>query len=169
MEVMADIGYILDVTHLNEPATFEALERYEGNIVASHSNSRQLAPHIDERNLSDSQARLLGERGGVIGIALYNRFLKRNHVKGERKELVTLDDVVAHIDHYCQLLGSADHVGIGSDLDGGFGYADIPAELNSVADLHLIGSKLKERGFGEDDVRKVMGENWINLLKRSWA
>lgn len=169
MEVMADIGFILDVTHLNEPATFEALERYEGNIIASHSNSRHLAPHVDERNLSDSQARLLGERGGVIGIALYNRFLKKGYTKTDRKETVTLDDVAAHIDHYCQLLGSADHVGIGSDLDGGFGYADIPAELNSVADLSLIGEKLKERGYDAADVEKVMGGNWIALLQRSWG
>ncbi len=169
MEVMADIGFILDVTHLNEPATFQALEQYEGHIVASHSNSRTLAPHVDERNLSDSQARLLAERGGVIGIALYNRFLKKNQSKGERKETVTLDVVAAHIDHYCQLFGSADHVGIGSDLDGGFGYADIPAELNSVADLHLIGDRLKERGYDPADVEKIMGGNWVNLLQRAWS
>ena len=112
---------------------------------------------------------MLGERNGVIGIALYNRFLKKNHSKGERKETVSLDVVAAHIDHYCQLLGSADHVGIGSDLDVGFGYADIPAELNSVADLHLIGQKLKERGYEEADVDKIMGQNWVNLLKRAWA
>ncbi|MEM8858456.1 MAG: membrane dipeptidase [Chloroflexota bacterium] len=169
MEVMTDIGFILDITHLNEPAANQALERYEGHIIASHSNSKRLAPHIDERNLTDRQVHLLGERGGVIGIALYNRFLKKNHVKGERKELVTLEDVVAHIDHYCQLLGSADHVGIGSDLDGGFGYADIPAELNSVADLAKIGEKLAERGYEPADVNKVMGENWVSLLQRAWS
>lgn len=168
MEVMADLGFILDVTHLNETATFQALERYAGTLIASHSNSRRLAPHVDERNLSDAQVRLLGERGGVIGIALYNRFLKKNHVKGERKELVSLDVVAAHIDHYCQLLGSADHVGIGSDLDGGFGAADIPAEIDSVADLVLIGDKLKERGYAAADVDKIMGENWVALLQRAW-
>ena len=123
---------------------------------------------MDERNLSDSQVRQLGERNGVIGIALYNRFLKKNHTKGERKELVPLDVVASHIDHYCQLLGSADHVGIGSDLDGDFGAADIPAELDSVADLHLIGEKLKERGYETADISKIMGENWINLLKSAW-
>ncbi|MFK7804224.1 MAG: dipeptidase [Anaerolineae bacterium] len=169
MEVMADLGFILDVTHLNEPATFQALERYEGTVIASHSNSRQLAPHVEERNLSDSQARLLGERGGVIGIALYNRFLKKDHVKGERKETVTLDVVAAHIDHYCQLLGSADYVGIGSDLDGGFGAADIPDEIDSVADLYKIGDKLKERGYEPADVEKIMGGNWVSLLQRTWG
>ena len=168
MEVMADLGFILDLTHLNEPAAFQALERYEGSIIASHSNSRKLAPHVDERNLSDAQARLLGERDGVIGIALYNRFLKKAHVKGERKELVPLDVVAAHIDHYCQLLGSADYVGIGSDLDGGFGAADIPAEMDSVADLYMIGDKLKERGYEAADVDKVMGGNWVSLLQRAW-
>ena len=168
MEVMADLGFILDVTHLHEKAVFEALERYEGQVISTHTNCRALAGHVGMRNLSDKQIRLLGERNGVIGVVLYNRFLKNGHTKGERKELVTLDHVVAHIDHICQLLGSADHVGIGSDFDGGFGWADIPAEMNSIADLALIGDKLKERGYGAEDIAKIMGENWVNTLRNSW-
>jgi len=168
MEVMADLGYIMDLTHLHEKATFEALERYEGPIVATHANCRALASHVGMRNLSDKQIRLLGERGGVIGIVLYNRFLKQDHTKGERKELVTLDHVVAHIDHVCQLLGTAAQVGIGSDFDGGFGWANIPAEMNSIADLGLIGHKLQERGYSETDMANILGHNWVNFLQRVW-
>ena len=169
MEVMADLGYILDLTHLHEKATIEALERYEGTLVATHANCRTLASHVGMRNLSDKQIRLLGERGGVIGVVLFNRFLKQDHSKGERKALVTLDHVVAHIDHICQLLGTADQVGIGSDFDGGFGWADIPAEINTAADLGLIGDKLKERGYDSTDVAKIMGDNWVNLLRRTFS
>ena len=65
--------------------------------------------------------------------------------------------------------GTADQVGIGSDFDGAFGWADIPAEMNSVADLHLIGDKLKERGYDPADVEKIMGGNWVNFLRRVWG
>jgi membrane dipeptidase len=169
LEVMADLGFILDLTHLSEQAVQESLERYEGVIAATHSNCRALVDHVGQRNLSDTHIRLLGERGGVMGIVLYNRFLKQGHVKGERREQVTLDHVVAHIDHVCQLLGTAVHVGLGSDFDGGFGWADIPAELNSVADLALIGDKLKERGYTAVDIDNILGGNWIRLLQTAWA
>ena len=169
MEVMADLGFILDLTHLSEQAVQEALERYDGTVVATHSNCRALVDHVGQRNLSDAHIRLLGERGGVMGIVLYNRFLKQGHMKGERRALVTLDHVVAHIDHVCQLLGTAVHVGIGSDFDGGFGWADIPAELNSVADLSLLGDKLKERGYTAVDINNILGQNWVRLLQRTWA
>lgn len=169
LERMAELKLILDLTHLGEQGVTEALERYDGRIVATHSNCRTIAPHVEQRNLTDDHIRLLGEWGGVMGMVLYNRFLKKGHSKGERKELVTLDHVVAHVDHVCQLLGTADHVAIGSDFDGGFGWADIPAELNSAADLHLIGNKLAERGYAAAEVANIMGGNWVRLLAETWA
>ncbi len=169
LEVMADLGFILDLTHLSEQAVFEALERYGGTVAATHSNCRSLVPHDGQRHLTDDQIRLIGERDGVIGVVLYNRFLKNNHRKGERKALVTLDHVAAHIDHICQLLGSADHVGLGSDFDGGFGAADIPAELDSAADLPKIGDKLAERGYAPAEVEKILGRNWVRLLQKTWG
>lgn len=164
MEQMAELGLILDITHLSEQASLEALERYEGHIVATHSNARALVE--GERHLSDTQIRTLAERGGVCGVVLYNRFLKRGYTRTDPRESVTLDDVVAHIDHICQLLGNANHVGIGSDFDGGFGAEHIPAGLDSVLDLPQIGVALTGRGYTEEDVRRIMGENWLDLLRR---
>ncbi|MDJ0755697.1 MAG: membrane dipeptidase [Ardenticatenaceae bacterium] len=169
LEVMTDLGFILDLTHLGETAVQEALERYDGPIVATHSNCRRLVPQWGQRHLTDDHIRLLGERDGVVGIVLANPFLRKNHVQGERKELVTLDHVVAHIDHVCQLLGSADHVGIGSDFDGGFGQQDIPVELDSIADLAKIGEKLKEKGYDPADINLIMGGNWERVLRDSWG
>lgn len=166
LERMAEFGFILDLTHMSEKAALEALERYEGAVVATHSNARALVP--GERHLNDTQIRLLGQRDGVIGVVLYNRFLRTGHGKGDPKEPVTLDHVVAHVDHICQLLGDARHVAIGSDFDGGFGAADIPAELDSVLDLPLLADKLRERGFAEADVTAVMGQNWLNVLDTAW-
>ncbi len=166
LEVMSDLGLILDLTHMNEKATLEALDQYAGTVVATHSNCRALVP--GERQLSDSQIRAIGERDGVIGTVLYNSFLRPGYKKGDRKQSVTLDHVIAHIDHICQLLGDARHVGLGSDMDGGFGADDIPAELDSAADLPLIADRLRAAGYEEKHVRQIMGENWINLLRSAW-
>jgi membrane dipeptidase len=165
LEIMAEYNFILDLTHMSDKAVFEALDRYEGPVIASHSNARALVPN--ERHLSDDQIRLIGERGGVIGTVLFNKFLRAGQAMGDPKHLVTLDHVVAHIDHVCQILGSAAHVGIGSDLDGGFGREDIPAEMDSIADEALIAPKLRERGYSETDIANIMGDNWLNLLRRT--
>jgi membrane dipeptidase len=162
LEAMAGHGLILDLTHLSEQASLEALERYEGPLVASHSNARALVP--TSRQLSDTQIRLIAERDGLVGTVLFNAFLRKGYAKGDAKGSVTLAYVVAHIDHICQLLGDADHVGIGSDLDGGFGAADIPAELDTVADLPLLAQALRDKGYDEGAVRNILGGNWLRLL-----
>lgn len=163
MEVMADLGFVLDVTHLSDKATYEALERYEGPLIASHSNARALVPGA--RQLDDRQIRGLAERDGVIGMVLFNRFLKAGYARTDPKESVTIADVIAHIDHICQLLGDARHVGIGSDLDGGVGREDIPAEMDTVADLQLLIPALAGRGYSDDDVAAIMGGNWLRKLR----
>ena len=167
LEIMADLGYILDLTHMSENATIESLERYEGVVVATHTNCRALVP--GQRQFNDTQIRLLGERDGVMGTVLYNAFLQKGWRKPARKEEVTLDHVVANIDHVCQLLGSANHVGIGSDLDGGFGAEHIPAELDTIADLPKIATKLKERGYEPDDIEAIMGGNWLRILRKAFS
>lgn len=163
MEAMADLGFILDVTHLSEKATFEAFDRYEGPVVATHCNARALVP--GQRQLSDDQIRRLAERDGVMGVVLHNPFLKGGYSRTDPKESVTLSHVVDHVDHVCQLLGDADHVGIGSDLDGGFGVEHAPAEIDGASDLPQITSALAERGFGEEEIAKVMGGNWLARLR----
>ena len=164
---MADLGLILDLTHMSEMAALQALDAYAGPVVATHANARALVP--TERQLSDKQIRLIGERDGVIGCVLFNAFLRAGYRKGDSKELVTLDHVVAHIDHVCQLIGDARHAGIGSDLDGGFGAADIPTPLGSIADLPLIAGALRDKGYSDDDVAGIMGGNWVDLLRRTLA
>jgi membrane dipeptidase len=164
---MSDLDLILDLTHMNEKATLEALDQYEGAVVATHSNCRALVP--GERQLSDSQIRAIGEHDGVIGAVLYNKFLRPGYKKGDPKESVTLDHVIAHIDHICQLLGDARHVGLGSDMDGGFGADDMPAELDTAADLPRIADHLRAAGYEEKHVRQIMGENWVNLLRTTWG
>ena len=99
-----------------------------------------------------------------MGIVIGNRFLKDGWMLEDGRERVTVGDIVAQIDYVCQLLGSADHVGIGSDFDGGYGRELIPDGLDSVADLRLIGSALMERGYGQQEADAILGGNWLRLL-----
>lgn len=168
LELMAHFGLILDLTHLSEKASLEALDQYPGPICATHCNARSLLAGAGPRHLSDQQIRLIAGRGGVIGTVIFNRFLKAGYDSGSPKESVSLADVVAHIDHNCQLLGNANHVGIGSDMDGGYGWADVPAGINSIADLPQIGTALAERGYSPDDITAIMGGNWLSFLRHTW-
>jgi membrane dipeptidase len=83
------------------------------------------------------------------------------------KTAIGLDAVLRHIDHICQIAGNVRHVAIGSDLDGGFGSEATPSELDSVADLPLIGSALGKAGYSQIDVEAIMGGNWLRLLEQA--
>jgi membrane dipeptidase len=166
LEEMAGLGMILDLTHMSEVATLQSLDAYPGTIVATHANARAIVPH--ERQLSDRQIRLIGERDGMVGAVLANFFLKPDYVRGQ-KESVPVAQVAAHIDHVCQVIGDARHAGLGTDLDGGFGLRDIPDPMDSIADLPLIAPALREKGYTDEEVAGIMGENWVGLLRRAWG
>jgi membrane dipeptidase len=169
LEVMADLGVILDLSHMAEPGMLEAFDRYPGSIIASHANSLALLPGYPypERQLSDLAIQRLAEHEGVVGIVPYNRFLRAGWERPDGRTGLTLDHVVAHIDHVCQLVGDAAHVGIGSDFDGGFGLDAVPEGLDSVADLRFIGDRLGAHGFSRAEVDAVLGGNWLRLLRRA--
>ena len=81
----------------------------------------------------------------------------------------TLQVMIDHLDHICQLAGNARHIGIGSDLDGAFGREQSPADLDTIADLQKIPDLLRQRGYTEEDVANVMHGNWLRFLRRVWA
>lgn len=165
---MAGLGMILDLSHLTEAGVDEALAGYPGPIIASHSNAQALLPHNSpERHLTDAAVRRLAEREGVIGVMLFNEFLQDGVKLGDPRQLVALDTVATHLDHYCQLVGHSRHLGLGSDFDGGFGRADVPPGLESIADLGRIGELLEQRGYTKADIEGIMGGNWLRLLHRT--
>ncbi len=163
LDVMAAHNVILDLSHLSERAAHEALDQYGGVVIASHSNPRRFRD--SDRHLSDDLIRRLGERDGVMGVVLYNRFLDGTWTPTDGKNAVTLDHVADAIDHVCQLTGSALHVGIGSDFDGGFGFEAIPQELDTEADLMRIAIKLMERGYDATAIEGIMGMNMLRKLR----
>ena len=163
------LGFILDVTHLCDECFWEALDLFSGPIWASHQNCRTLVPHM--RQFSDEQLRALFARDAVIGCALDAWMLVPGWVRGKttpQSSGVTLQHVVDHIDHVCQLAGNVRHVGIGSDLDGCFGTEQTPRDLDTIADLAKLDALLAARGFGAEDIECIRWRNFVEFLRRVW-
>ena len=164
---MTACGIILDVSHMSERSFEQTLESYEGVVIASHANPRYAAElSTPERALTDDQIRKLAARQGVIGIIPYNRFLRTGWRPAEGKHAVSVKRVAEIMDYICQLTGSSQHVGIGSDFDGGFGAEAIPHPMDSVADLHMIGTALAELGYDSSQVTQMLSGNWLAALQR---
>lgn len=167
ISAMAEFNFILDISHMDEAAALESLDRYEGPIMASHANCAALMKGSESnRHVPDRVIALLIERGGVQGLIPFNTFLKTgwNRKTGNREE-VPLDAYVSHIDHVCQIAGNSLHAAIGSDFDGGFGLQSIPAGMDTIADLQMVRGKLLERGYTEADAENILGGNWLRFLR----
>lgn len=161
------LGIILDLSHLTDKAFWQALDRYDGPVLASHNNCRTLVPH--QRQFSDEQIQAIIERDGVIGVAFDCWMLQAGWISGESKnDGITMNTVVDHIDHICRLSGNSRHVGIGSDLDGGFGREESPYDLDTISDLQKLAGLLESRGYSEENVEGVMHGNWLRFLRQNW-
>ncbi|MFN8383419.1 MAG: membrane dipeptidase [Anaerolineales bacterium] len=168
LNAMADYNFILDLSHMDERAAIEALDRYRGPVVATHANCAALMPNSNSnRHLSDRIIEGVLQRDGVVGVVPFNSYLKVGWVSGKNpRSEVPLEIVANHIDHICQLAGDSLHAGIGSDFDGGFGVQSVPPEIDTVADLQNLVSLLKARGYSETDVENILSGNWLTRLKR---
>jgi membrane dipeptidase len=167
---MDRLGIILDVTHLCDESLRDALDHFEGPVWASHSNCRALVAH--QRQFSDDQIRELIRRDAVIGAAFDAWMLAPGWVRGEstpRAAGVTLQTVVDHMDHVCQIAGDALHVGIGSDLDGAFGREQCPADVQTIADLSNLPALLQQRGYDDQDIRNIAHGNFVRFLRNAWT
>jgi membrane dipeptidase len=158
-------GILLDLTHLSEPAFYEAIDAFSGAVLASHNNCRRLVP--GDRQFSDEQIRLVAERGGVIGVACDAWMLYPGWERGvTRPEVVSLDAVADHIDHICDVTGSSVHAAIGSDLDGLYGWEQTPHDLKSVADLQNLIGLFERRGYQAEHIEGIMYRNWLQFFRR---
>jgi membrane dipeptidase len=167
LEGMAEFGFALDISHMDEKAVLQALDSYPGVIIASHANAASLLKGMDSnRHLSDQVIRKLIERGGVVGVIPCNRFLQPSWSYGDSKEQVSLQHVVAHIDYLSQMAGDAQHAGLGTDFDGGWGWQSAPFEIDTIADLQKQIPLLAEKGYSEADIEAILGNNWIDQLRR---
>jgi membrane dipeptidase len=168
LEGMAEFNFTLDLSHMDEMATLQALETYPGPIIASHANALALLQGTSSnRHLTDRVIQGLLERGGTIGIVPANNFLRPNWKESGGRSSVTLDYFVAQIDTICQMAGDAHHVGIGSDFDGGFGLQSVPSDVETIADLRKIIPILSQKGYTEVDISAILGGNWLVHLQNT--
>jgi membrane dipeptidase len=169
LKEMERLNIILDATHLCDDSFWEALEHFHGSIWASHNNCRTLVPH--HRQFSDEQIKELIQRGAVIGGVMDAWMLVPDWVRGvstPQSMNCTLEKLIDHMDHICQLAGNTLHVGIGSDLDGAFGKEQSPADIETIADLQKIPTLLAQRGYKKEDIENITGENWLRFLRKAW-
>ena len=167
---MRRLGMILDATHLCDDSFAEAMDLFDGPVWASHSNCRALVP--DDRQFTDEQLKLLIERGAVIGAPLDAWMMIPGWIRGKttpEASGVSLSHMLDHMDHICQLAGNARHVAIGTDLDGGFGREQSPADLDTIADLQRLPEMLAARGYAQADIPLVMHGNWVRFLDKAWS
>lgn len=156
------LGIALDMTHLSDRAFDQVADRFGGRVLASHQNARKFCDW--QRQFSDAQIQHVVGRGGVIGVACDAVMLQPGWVRGQSSREVTMERVVDNIDHICQIAGNARQVGIGSDLDGGYGCEQTPADLDTIADLRKIPEILSGRGYGDADIAGVAHGNWLRFF-----
>ncbi|HVU58717.1 MAG TPA: membrane dipeptidase [Puia sp.] len=169
LQEMQRLNMILDITHLTDEAFWQAIDRYQGPIWASHHNCRALVSH--QRQLADEQIKALIDRDAVIGGVLDAWMLCEGWVRGSSEPLaagVDLEKVVGHYDHICQLAGNSRNIAIGSDLDGMFGKEQSPYDMDTIADLGALEGILRQKGYGPGDITNVMHGNWLRFLKGAW-
>ena len=146
---------ILDLSHMADQAVADSFEMWRGPIICSHSNARAIVP--GDRQITDATAAEVARRGGMLGISFYPSHLRK-------KGRTTLDDVVRHAVHLARAAGGPEHVGIGSDLDGGIDSRYGP--MNDLTELKKLPGLLR-RHFSEAQVEGIMGANWLEFFGRS--
>jgi membrane dipeptidase len=170
LKEMERLNIILDATHLCDESFWEAMDNFNGPVWASHNNCRALVDH--NRQFSDDQIRELISRNAVIGAVMDTWMMIPNWIKGVSTPAgmdCTLERLVDHMDHICQIAGNSLHIGIGSDLDGAFGKEQSPADLETIADIRKIPHILGKRGYSQPDIENVMHGNWLRFLRRAWS
>jgi membrane dipeptidase len=169
LKKMESLNMILDATHLCDDAFWQAMDHFHGHVWASHNNCRTLVNH--NRQFTDEQLNELINRGAVIGAPMDAWMIVPGWIRGKstpEQMGCSLEKEIDHVDHICQLAGNTLHVGIGSDLDGGYGTEQSPYDVNTIADLSKIPSLLKKRGYSETDISNIMHGNWLRFLQNAW-
>jgi len=159
IQALDAVGMIHDASHLGDDAFDGLMANAKGSIIASHSNCRALL-EPRQRHLRDDQIKAIGERSGVIGLNLYSAFL----AKGRR---ATIADCVAHLQHVADVMGHRRGVGLGSDMDGGFGPSALPEGLDHPSKLPALAEALGTAGWSDEDIVGFANQNWRRFLMRA--
>jgi membrane dipeptidase len=172
------LGMMVDVSHVSDDTFRDVMDISRAPVVATHSSCRAVAPH--RRNLADDMIRAIAQSGGVVQINFASAFIDPNYpevdpqaIAAYRREggalpapfadhITPLSVLVDHFDHALQLVGP-EHVGIGSDFDG---VLAVPSGMEDCSRLPCLTAMLLERGYSEDDLLKVLGENVLRVMNK---
>lgn len=166
-----ELGIIHDLTHLNDASAMKLLQLSRGHVIATHSASRTLQKNavipvkdvdtavVVQRHISDELLMKLRERGSLVGLPLYWRFLEST--RDHRPDIAR---VVEHLACLADKLGGWQHVGIGSDFDGGFTASDTPAKMEGPTQLQNLATAMREQGHGDEVVAGIACENWLRFF-----
>jgi len=194
VDQMNDVGVVVDLSHCGDQTTVDAIEHSDDPVVLSHVGVRSLS-NVG-RNKTDEQIEAVAANGGVVGITFFPPCVK-SHPETHEVQEATVQDVLDHLDHVVDLAG-VDHVGFGTDmndmyLDEGrtppyaayrnfrpdhpdvYGrgpieqYEPFPAGVDRHTKLETLTHGLVDRGYADDDIRKILGENYLRVFETVWA
>jgi membrane dipeptidase len=169
VQAMDALGVVHDLSHLSWRAMDDLLSMTSARVIASHSNCSALLGEPgsgpSQRHLRDEHIREIARRGGVIGLNLFSAFL-RPGITPEKPARATLEEAVAHVEHVCEVAGDRRHVGLGSDMDGGFGASMLPTHVDRPGDLERLADALRERDWSADHAEEFRWRNWAGFWGR---
>lgn len=155
----AELGLLIDLSHLNEAGFWDVARMEPGPLVASHSGAHALC--AASRNLTDAQLDAIGASGGLVGIVYVTPFLRSDFADDAD---TPLELIAEHARYVADRIGP-EHVALGSDFDGG----TIPAALGDVAGLPKLIAALGEQGFGQEEIAAICWHNWRRALAAWWG
>lgn len=164
------LNLVHDLSHLSDRAMDELLSRTNRPVIASHSNRRAIndPSGMNQRHLRDESIREIARRRGVIGLNLFGRFLRATEpFTGPQRP--TIADAVRHVESMCEVAGSRRCVGLGSDMDGGFGADAMCVGITKPAELDRLAEALRDRGWSDDDIEGFAWRNWCEFWERAFA
>jgi membrane dipeptidase len=185
IDEMQRLGVIVDLSHVSDPMFWDAIRYAKRPVLASHSSSRELCNV--PRNLSDAMLKAIAKNGGAVCVNFFAGFLDadfaarahplfakwkgrpvletQRRLRDELRRLppVPLAKLVDHIQHVAQVAG-IDHVCLGSDFDG---VTALPVGLDDASKLPLLVAALRQRGYSEDDLAKILGGNVLRVLAQN--
>jgi membrane dipeptidase len=154
----AELGILVDLSHMNEAGFWDTARLEAGPLVASHSGAHSLC--AASRNLTDEQLDAIGGSGGLVGIVFATVFLRPDFRDDPETPLALIAE---HARYVADRIGP-EHVALGSDFDG----ATVPAELGDVAGLPRLVDALRRAGFSEAELEAVCWHNWRRALGAWW-
>ena len=179
---MNRLGILIDLSHVGDRTSLETIELSASPVAFTHANARAFVNHV--RNKTNEALKLLVEKGGVIGANAFPIFLPKGYESSITDYVDAIDDLVERV--------GIDHVGIGTDFtqDQPKAFFDWlfaqqgtkpqpmpvpipdphihPRDIETPDKLPNLASELLARGYGESDVKKILGGNWLRLFREVW-